>query len=149
MGLVSCPDHRNYWPANHALRHVLIVKVMLKDRFGLLVFKTFNPNRRMRFRLKVYKLCASNGPTAVARCTPCRTVMTLIHASGAVVAGFLGLGYQFVDNCTLRKVLSSFAGPWDECGRNSQTKRKFVPKDLNMRSECDVDYQNSKILALQ
>ncbi|XP_063590198.1 piggyBac transposable element-derived protein 4-like [Penaeus indicus] len=127
---------------------------------GRLGFKTYNPTKRARFRLKVYKLSASTGPAAGY--TSCfevytgkdrgdipsftKVVLHLMKFGG----GFLGKGYQlFVDNWyTLPTLFHLLQSHRTNAVGTARLNRKFMPKNLVVRRKGDIDYRSSKTAML-
>ncbi|ROT63945.1 hypothetical protein C7M84_018134 [Penaeus vannamei] len=128
---------------------------------GRLAFRTYNPTKRARFGLKVYKLSTSTG--LAAGYTSCFKVYTgqdrgdMPSSTKAVFhlmeyGGFLDKGYQlFVDSWyTSPTFFNLLQSRKTNAVGTARLNRKFMPKDLSVRRKGDVDYRSSRtgLLAL-
>ena len=115
----------------------------------------FNPSKRARFGMKVYKLCGSDGLAAGYTSAfkvymgqdrsdvpaSMKAVVDLMHA-----AGLFDKGYQlFLDNWYSSPTLFHYLqSRKTEAVGTVRLNRKFMPKDLTVRVRGDVDVRTSR-----
>ncbi|XP_042872685.1 piggyBac transposable element-derived protein 4-like [Penaeus japonicus] len=121
---------------------------------GRLGFITFNPSKRARFGLKVYKLCASTGPSSGY--TSCFRIYTG-QDRGDVPAGTkvvlelmeksdcLGRGYSvFVDNWyTSPSLFHMLQERRTNAVGTARINRKWMPKDFTALRRGEMDYRST------
>jgi len=134
-------------------RHISIDESLWKFR-GRLSFRTYNPSKRARFGIKVYKLSASDGPcagyTAVFKIYTGKEQGSLPSSQKAVVdlmeeGDFFWKGYTvFVDNWYTSPVLFHFLQSRKTGAVGTvRLNRRHMPRDLKVRKRGDVDSRSS------
>ena len=141
--------------------HISIDESLWKFR-GRLGFVTYNPSKRARFGLKVYKLSASIGPSAgytvLSRIytgqdrsdmpASTKVVLDLMEKSGCLGKGYTVYFDSWYCSPTLIHILQSKR---TNAVGTVRVNRKWMPRDLTVSQRGDVDFRSSKtgMLALQ
>ena len=117
--------------------------------------RQYNPSKRARYGMKVYKLCASEGPAAGYTCSfklymgadrgelPASTkvVLDLLHDAALLDKGYTVTLDNWYSSPTLYHMLQQrqthAVGTVRQC-------RKFMPKDMVVKKRGDVDSRSSR-----